>query len=357
MTVPTSPAALSVFAPGCLAGRHALITGGGSGIGQATAWLLADLGASVTVVGAGPEPLAQTAERHPDLISTATADLREPDQVDAMLEGAGVRFPAQQCWRPVRGSGPGHQLQRFSAVTRLNLDAPWYLTTQVANRFFIPAQYGKVVSITMTPPRDAVDGALPRRPAPVGITDEELGSRMGGRFGIRAVALAPGIVHTEAWQRYGPSPEQVGGGLPAGRLQTADEVAAMATFLFPAGDYITGNNLHLRWRLRHHRTDDVGRLTDSRRCIAAGVGRSLMSHPGTEVTMHKLPVELSAFHRRDLSLAGFLLHGRWPDPRWNGRRSSHSQCASPPSPASSPRRPCSAPWTTSLRSEIPMLWA
>lgn len=29
--------------------------------------------------------------------------------------------------------------------------------------------------------------------------------------------------------------------------------------------------------------------------------------------MHKLPVELSAFHRRDLSLAGFLLHGRWPD--------------------------------------------
>lgn len=29
--------------------------------------------------------------------------------------------------------------------------------------------------------------------------------------------------------------------------------------------------------------------------------------------MHELPVELSAFHRRDLSLAGFLLHGRWPD--------------------------------------------
>jgi hypothetical protein len=29
--------------------------------------------------------------------------------------------------------------------------------------------------------------------------------------------------------------------------------------------------------------------------------------------MHKQPVEISAFHRRDLSLAGFLLHGRWPD--------------------------------------------
>lgn len=29
--------------------------------------------------------------------------------------------------------------------------------------------------------------------------------------------------------------------------------------------------------------------------------------------MHKPPVEVSAFHRRDVSLAGFLLHGRWPD--------------------------------------------
>ncbi len=29
--------------------------------------------------------------------------------------------------------------------------------------------------------------------------------------------------------------------------------------------------------------------------------------------MHKGPVEISAFHRKDLSLAGFLLHGRWPD--------------------------------------------
>lgn len=29
--------------------------------------------------------------------------------------------------------------------------------------------------------------------------------------------------------------------------------------------------------------------------------------------MHREPVEVSPFHRRDLTLAGFLLHGRWPD--------------------------------------------
>lgn len=29
--------------------------------------------------------------------------------------------------------------------------------------------------------------------------------------------------------------------------------------------------------------------------------------------MHRQPVEVSAFHRRDFTLGGFLLHGRWPD--------------------------------------------
>ena len=242
MTVPTSPDALSVFAPGCMKGRTALVTGGGSGIGRASAQLLADLGARVTVVGRRPEPLAETAAHNPERITVATADLREPDQVDAMLEtvascdfllnNAGGQFVAQA--QDITYNG-------FRAVTRLNLDAPWYLTTQVANRFFIPAGYGKVVSITMTPHR-GMPLMAHSSAARAGV--ESLTRNWAaewGRFGIRAVALAPGIVHTEAWQRYGLSPEQVGAGLPAGRLQTADEVAAMVAFLFsPAGDYITG---------------------------------------------------------------------------------------------------------------------
>jgi citronellol/citronellal dehydrogenase len=242
MSVPRSPEALSVFAPGCLSGRHALVTGGGSGIGRATAQLLADLGVHVTVIGRRPEPLAQTAQHNPDLISIATADLRETEQVDAALEqvpacdylfnNAGGQFVAQA--QDITYNG-------FRAVTRLNLDAPWYLTTQVANRYFIPAQYGKIVSITMTPHR-GMPLMAHSSAARAGV--ESLTRNWAaewGRFGIRAVALAPGIVHTEAWQRYGLSPEQVGSGLPAGRLQTADEVAAMAAFLFsPAGDYVTG---------------------------------------------------------------------------------------------------------------------
>ncbi len=243
--VPTSPDALSVFAPGVMQGRHALITGGGSGIGRATAHLLATLGARVTVVGRRPEPLAETAQFAPDLITTATADLREPEQVDAMLaevpacdfllNNAGGQFVAQAQDITYKG---------FRAVTRLNLDAPWYLTTAVANRFFIPQSYGKIASITMTPHRGM---PLMAHSSAARSGVESLTRNWAaewGRFGIRAVAIAPGIVHTPAWGRYGLDPAEVSKGLPGGRLQTADEIAAMVAFLFsPAGDYITGTTL------------------------------------------------------------------------------------------------------------------
>ena len=260
MAAATNPEAARVIARGALAGRTALITGGGSGIGRATACQLAAAGAAVAVVGRRPEPLAETvqlaraeqaddgSESRPELLALQ-CDIREPEQVDLMLDQAldamgRIDILVNNAGGQFVSPAEAITAKGFRAVTRLNLDATWYLTTQVAVRSMIPAGYGKVVSITMTP-RRGMPGMAHSSAARAGV--ESLMRTLAvewGRFGIRLVAVAPGIVHTESWERYGLEPAAVSTVVPLARLQAADEVAALITFLASAGgDYISGATL------------------------------------------------------------------------------------------------------------------
>lgn len=254
MTIPTNPAALGVLADGCLSGRSALVTGGGSGIGRASALLLARLGARVAITGRRESELAQTAELsaqagHQYEIVSVACDVREPENVDALL----TEVLAAQGFIDVLVNNAGGQFMApaesisyngFRAVTRLNLDATWYLTAQVASRSMIEQGYGKVVSITMTP-RRGLPGMSHSSAARAGV--ESLTRTLSvewGKYGIRTTAIAPGIVHTAAWENYGLDPDFMGSKMPTGRLQSADEVASLVGFLVsPAGDYISGTTI------------------------------------------------------------------------------------------------------------------
>jgi NAD(P)-dependent dehydrogenase (short-subunit alcohol dehydrogenase family) len=76
-----------LFQPGLLDGQVALLTGGGSGLGRASALELAALGARVVVCGRRLEPLEQTAAAADGGRCEAIAcDIREEDQVDALVD-------------------------------------------------------------------------------------------------------------------------------------------------------------------------------------------------------------------------------------------------------------------------------
>lgn len=245
--------AVDVLAPGCLAGRAVWVSGAGSGIGRATAVALGSLGAGVFCVGRRPEPLEET-------VATIVAgggsawshatDVRDADQVEsaidtaiaeagtlhAVVNNAGGQFVAPA--ETVTENG-------FRAVTRLNLDAVWRVTTRIAARCLIPQEYGKVVSITMTP-RRGMPGMAHSSAARSGVESlTATWAQEWGRYGIRTAAVAPGIVHTEAWEsKYGLDPAAVSKVIPLLRLQRPDEIAALIGFLIsPAGDYITGQTI------------------------------------------------------------------------------------------------------------------
>ena len=248
----------SAFAPGLLEGKVALVTGGGSGIGRAAACQLAALGARVAVVGRRPEPLAEVVDAiHAHLgadpeqpqAMAVSADVREPEQVDRALDevlGAWDRVDILVNNAGGQFVSPAEAISYngFRAVTRLNLDATWYVTVQVAVRSMIPHGYGKVVSVVMSP-RRAMPGMSHSSAARAAV--ESLTRTLAvewGRHGIRINALAPGIIHTDAWERYGLQPADVARVIPAGALGTPEQVADSIVFLSaPASDYVTGATL------------------------------------------------------------------------------------------------------------------
>ncbi len=65
------------------AGKHALVTGGGSGIGAAIAKVLKDKGSIVTILGRNAEKLAEKASELD--VSFAVADVTDREQVDRIF--------------------------------------------------------------------------------------------------------------------------------------------------------------------------------------------------------------------------------------------------------------------------------
>lgn len=79
------------------AGKHALVTGGGTGIGKAIAIALANAGAEVTITGRRVDTLSKVAASHPRLNALEMDVMNEASVRDGIAAAAAIRGPVRIC--------------------------------------------------------------------------------------------------------------------------------------------------------------------------------------------------------------------------------------------------------------------
>jgi citronellol/citronellal dehydrogenase len=227
----------SVFAEGALAGRVAIVTGGGTNLGKAAAAELVRCGASVVIAGRRPEVLAEAAAEIGGGCDTAVGDIREPEQaeqivrtaldhhgrLDYLLNNAGGQYfvPAE-----------GINAKGWRAVQRLNVGGTLAMSEAAYELAMRPAGAGTIVNVTVSPhhgmPAMAHTGAA--RAAVEAIT-QELANRWRAD-GVSVAAIAAGRFATESLRKY-PAElwRSAAASVPLQRLGEVEEYAWLVALL------------------------------------------------------------------------------------------------------------------------------
>ena len=244
-----------------LSGRHALVTGGGSGIGAAVVHQLMAAGARVSVLGRRRDVLDAIVAHCPDQLHAVAADVAEAAQVSAAFASARQRF------------GPVHILinnagQAVSAPLLKTDEALWqqmlavnltgtFLCSQAALPDMLQAGWGRVVNMASTAGLTGyayVSAYCAAKHGVIGLTRAM--ALEVAKKGITVNAVCPGYTDTEllndsiqnVMKKTGRTAEEARAefavGNPQGRLVQADEVANAVLWLCsPGASSITGQSV------------------------------------------------------------------------------------------------------------------
>ena len=228
-----------VFAPDLLAGRVAVVTGGGTGLGRASAAELIACGARVVIAGRREEVLASAAAALGPSCSYVAADIRDPDGAARIVEAAGDRVDVLvnnaggQYFVPAESIA----LKGWNAVWRLNVGGTMTMIRAASDRL---AADGVILNVTFSPhhglPGMTHSGAA--RAAVEALTCE-LAEELAP---VSVVAIAAGHFRTEAIKKYPAGiAEAAARTVPLQRLGEEEEHAWLVALLAsPLGRVLSG---------------------------------------------------------------------------------------------------------------------
>jgi 3-oxoacyl-[acyl-carrier protein] reductase len=236
------------------AGRVAVVTGGGRGIGRAVAVRLANEGANVAISyrsnDTAAEEVAEEVKAAGAECEIFKGDVASPEDVDALFKGVGEVLGPVEILVNNAGLTRDNLMMRmkeseFDEVLSTNLKGT-YLCTRAALRPMIRARWGRIVNVSSVVGLVGNVGQANYAASKAGIIGfTKSVAREVAQRGITANVVAPGYVETELTSSLSEEvKDQIRGQVPAGRFAEAEEVAEVVAFLAGEGaGYITGQTV------------------------------------------------------------------------------------------------------------------
>lgn len=240
---------------GSLAGKTAIVTGGGTGMGRAMALEFGRLGANV-VIASRKQPVIDAAAAEVHALGARAAaisvDVRDPKLVDALVSETISRFGGVDILvNNAAGNFPVRSLDLtpngWRAVVEIVLNGTWFCSQAVAKAMIASGRGGSMINIVATYAWHAQPGTVHSAAAKAGVL--ALTRSLAVEWAphkIRCNAIAPGaIAETGGAEILFGDPERaerMRQSIPAKRFGTVQEIADIAAFLASDySDYVTGS--------------------------------------------------------------------------------------------------------------------
>jgi NAD(P)-dependent dehydrogenase (short-subunit alcohol dehydrogenase family) len=242
-----------------LSGQVAIVTGGGTGIGRATAHVLSDYGARVVIASRKVEHLEKVAAElgekgHSCLV--VPVDVRNVDDCRRLIDTTVAELGRIDIL--VNNAGGSHSypleswtVERFQNMIDLNLRSVFVLSVAAALHM-VEVGGGAIVNISSGAGELGLPFVAPYGAAKAGVNN--LTKTFAGAWtpkGVRVNCIAVGAVASEGFvremQRIGRDPDEVGGASNAvGRAGRPDEIAYPILFLVSkASSFLSGETIYV----------------------------------------------------------------------------------------------------------------